>query len=283
MSWLHGTGARLRLLFRREDAERRMNDEFRFHIEIGDRAPRSRSWTRSPGSAPSRARFLRRRGGPQGSAARRSRLDLVHRPDAGPQARAADAGQAARADARCDLRPRDRDSRRGTAAAHPRRPHDAAAGPGRERDRDPPQLRPHGVEAGHGLRSRLRAVAGGAHLVQAPRADKAEGPLQRPVGGRAGGPGRRRRVQRVDLRSPRCPAAARSAAHRGGRSHQRSGRRRDRARPVAVSAGWRPGRRGAHDPSRVCPAHGGRRDAARVPVPDSGSALDARPVRPFRA
>ena len=35
MSWLDGTRARLRLLFAREDdAERRMNDEFRFHIEM---------------------------------------------------------------------------------------------------------------------------------------------------------------------------------------------------------------------------------------------------------
>src|SRR5687767_6687567 len=34
MSWLHGAGARLRLLFARRTAESRMNDEFRFHIEM---------------------------------------------------------------------------------------------------------------------------------------------------------------------------------------------------------------------------------------------------------
>ena len=34
MSWLDGTRARLRLLFARQDAERRMNEEFRFHIEM---------------------------------------------------------------------------------------------------------------------------------------------------------------------------------------------------------------------------------------------------------
>ena len=34
MSWLDGTRSRLRLLFARQDAERRMNDEFRFHIEM---------------------------------------------------------------------------------------------------------------------------------------------------------------------------------------------------------------------------------------------------------
>ena len=283
MSRLDGTRTRLRLRFARQDAERWNERANPFPHRDGDRAPRSRCRTRAPGSAAPRARDVRRRGDPQGSAARRSRLGLVHRPDAGPQARAADADQAARADARCDLRPRDRDSRRGTAAAHRRRPHNAAAGPGRERDSDPPQLRPRGIEADHGVRSRLRAVAGGARLHRAPRADMVEKPLQRPRGGRAGGPGRRRRIHRVDLLTPRCPATARSAAHRGGRGHRRAGRRRNPVRPVAASAGWRLGRRGAHDRSRSRPADGSRRDAARVPVPDSGPALDARPVRPPRA
>ena len=34
MSWMDGTRARLRLLFSRQGAERRMNEEFRFHIEM---------------------------------------------------------------------------------------------------------------------------------------------------------------------------------------------------------------------------------------------------------
>ena len=34
MSWLDGARARLRLLFSRDDAERRMSEEFGFHIEM---------------------------------------------------------------------------------------------------------------------------------------------------------------------------------------------------------------------------------------------------------
>ena len=34
MSWLDGTRARLRLLFSRDDAERRMSEEFGFHLEM---------------------------------------------------------------------------------------------------------------------------------------------------------------------------------------------------------------------------------------------------------
>ena len=34
MSWMNGTRARLRLLFQRQGAERRMDDEFRFHLQM---------------------------------------------------------------------------------------------------------------------------------------------------------------------------------------------------------------------------------------------------------
>jgi hypothetical protein len=34
MSWLEGSRARLRLLFRRRAAESRMDQEFRFHLEM---------------------------------------------------------------------------------------------------------------------------------------------------------------------------------------------------------------------------------------------------------